>query len=140
VDVALVVQSHQDTSPALSRIGGTLEIGGNLAVTHIRRPFAMTDQADQTAEPTHSPSPLDPFLVRFLAVVDAGDTGFQPGPESDELAARLDVPRAFVDALFTSARTRGLLRPKYGRGNKIRWAVSPLGADFLRRDQGYQAS
>lgn len=48
------------------------------------------------------------------------------------LASRLDIPRAFVDALFTSARTRGLIKPMYGRGNKIRWAVSPVGEAIVR--------
>lgn len=85
------------------------------------------------SEPSTTTSPLDPFLRQFLALVDAGDLGFQPGPESDVLASRLELPRAFVDALFTSARTRGLLKPMYGRGNKIRWAVSPLGSQFLHR-------
>jgi hypothetical protein len=83
-------------------------------------------------QPSQSASPLDPFLVRFLAMVDASETGFQPGPESDALASRLDIPRAFVDALFTSARTRGLIKPMYGRGNKIRWTVSPIGEAFIR--------
>lgn len=87
---------------------------------------------DDMAHPPHSPSPLDPFLASFLAIVDASDTGFQPGPESDRIAARLDVPRAFVDTLFTSARTRGLLKPMYGRGAKVRWSVSPNGEELIR--------
>ncbi len=89
------------------------------------------------AQTSQSPSPLDPFLVQFLAMVDASETGFQPGPESDVLASRLDIPRAFVDALFTSARTRGLIKPMYGRGNKIRWAVSPIGEAIV---QGHSES
>ncbi len=84
------------------------------------------------AESSQSPSPLDPFMVTFLAIVDASENGFQPGPETSRLASRMDTQRAFVEALFTSARTRGLIRPMYGRGNKVRWAVSPLGEALMR--------
>ncbi len=84
------------------------------------------------AESPQSSSPLDPFLVKFLAIVESSENGFQPGPESSKLASRMDTQQAFVDALFTSARTRGLIKPMYGRGNKIRWAISPLGQEFLR--------
>lgn len=79
------------------------------------------------------PSPLDPFLSRFLDAVKGRDEGFQPGPESQELAEQLDLPRPFVDALFTSARMRGLLKPMYGRGSKIRWVLSPAGASLVTR-------
>ncbi|MBA3378023.1 MAG: hypothetical protein H0T93_04000 [Chloroflexia bacterium] len=82
--------------------------------------------------PPRSPSPLDPFLVQFLAIVDASEDGFQPGPASANLASRMGTQRAFVDALFTSARTRGLIKPMYGRGSKIWWTVSPVGEAFLR--------
>ncbi len=76
-------------------------------------------------------SPLDPFLREFLVIVDSNESGFQPGPQSAKLASRMGTPQAFVDALFTSARTRGLLKPMYGRGTKIRWGVSPRGRDFI---------
>lgn len=85
------------------------------------------------AEPSQPASPLDPFLVQFLVIVQSRQAGFQPGPESSEIAARLDLPRPFMDALFTSARTRGLLKPLYGRGKKVRWALSPVGEEFIRR-------
>ena len=78
-------------------------------------------------------SPLDPFLVRFLAAVQESGEGYQPGSETGQIARALDFQKAFVDALFTSARTRGLLKPQYGRGNKVRWTVSPAGADLLQR-------
>lgn len=83
----------------------------------------------------HAPrrSPLDPFLAQFLREVQTRDSGYQPGLESTEVAAALDVPRAFVNALFTSAQTRGLLKPIYGRGSTVRWAVSPTGHDLLNR-------
>jgi hypothetical protein len=85
--------------------------------------------------PHASESPLDPFLARFLHEVGASSDGFQPGAESKLMAQRLDVPLAFIDALFTSARTRGLLKPAYGRGSKIRWQLSPAGADLARTFQ-----
>ncbi len=84
------------------------------------------------AQPSRLPSPLDPYLAQFLAMVDATEAGFQPGPESANLASRMDIPREFVDALFTSARARGLIKPMYGRGNKVRWAVSPVGEALMR--------
>lgn len=84
------------------------------------------------AEETSSPSPLDPFLVQFLAIIERSESGFQPGPESIRMASRMDLPRPFIDALFTSARIRGLIKPMYGRGNKIRWAVSAVGQEFMR--------
>lgn len=80
-------------------------------------------------------SPLDPFLARFLAAVGDSPDGFQPGAESRELATRLDLPAPFIEALFTSARTRGLLKPAYGRGGKIRWSLSPTGEALARAAQ-----
>jgi hypothetical protein len=83
----------------------------------------------------HAPlhSPLDSYLARFLHEVGTRDGGYQPGLESMEVADALDVPRAFVNALFTSAQTRGLLKPIYGRGATVRWAVSPTGHDLVNR-------
>ena len=79
------------------------------------------------------PSPLDPFLARFLELVADRERGFTPGPESAKVAAVLDQPRAFVDMLFTSARMRGLIKPTYGRGNKAVWTVSPHGCELIER-------
>ncbi len=78
-------------------------------------------------------SPLDPFLVRFLSLLQTLEDGYQPGPETGELAISLDLPRAFVDALFTSARARGLVKPMYGRGSKIRWVISNSGDSLVAR-------
>jgi hypothetical protein len=77
-------------------------------------------------------SPLDPYLVQFLTAIHSLPDGYQPGPETSQVAADLDFPKAFVDALFTSARMRGLLKPQYGRGSKVRWTVSPAGAELVR--------
>jgi hypothetical protein len=71
--------------------------------------------------------------VRFLGLLQTMEDGYQPGPETRDLAVSLDLPRAFVDALFTSARARGLVKPMYGRGSKIRWATSKSGVSLIER-------
>lgn len=84
-------------------------------------------------------SPLDPFLVRFLAQVSELKEGFQPGPETQAIAAHLELPGAFIEGLFTSARMRGLLKPAYGRGSKIHWTVSTTGVQMIQ-DQALSGS
>lgn len=81
------------------------------------------------ARPFHSP--LDDFLVQFLVAIVQSERGFTPGQESSIIAKRLDVQREFVDTLYTSARTRGLLKPAYGRGSKVVWQVSPSGLSLI---------
>jgi hypothetical protein len=76
-------------------------------------------------------SPLDRFIASFLRAVRDLPNGYMPGPQSKTLAADLDMQREFVDALFTSARTRGLLKPAYGRGSRIHWKLSDSGLQFL---------
>lgn len=88
-------------------------------------------------QPLHSP--LDPFLGPFLREIKTRDNGFQPVLESAEVADALDVPRAFVNALFTSAQTRGLLKPIYGRASTVRWALSPTGQDLIDRIEHSQS-
>lgn len=78
-------------------------------------------------------SPLDTFLVRFLAAIAERETGFTPGQESTALATYLGMQRPFVDMLFTSARMRGLLKPAYGRGSKVVWHVSATGKAIIDR-------
>lgn len=78
-----------------------------------------------------SPSPLDDGLNLFLRHVRDIESGFNPGSQSDEAAAILDIPEAFVEALFTSARARGLVKPiPSGRG-RLRWTISAMGERFL---------
>ncbi len=78
-----------------------------------------------------SPSPLDASLRRLLTVVRQLGDGFTPGPQTANVARELDVPEAFIEALFVSARTRGLLKPIYlGRG-RSRWTVSATGDRFV---------
>lgn len=86
-----------------------------------------------------SPSPLDASLRRLLTVVRGLNDGFVPGAESSDVARALDVPEAFVEALFVSARTRGLLKPNYlGRG-RLRWTVSATGERFLENGEAQPA-
>ncbi|MBA2247518.1 MAG: hypothetical protein H0W23_05270 [Chloroflexia bacterium] len=88
-----------------------------------------------TASTPASPSPLDASLLRLLTVIRTLDEGFTPGPLTADVARALDVPEAFVDALFVSARTRGLLKPNYlGRG-RLRWAVSATGDRFVENGE-----
>ncbi len=78
-----------------------------------------------------SPSPLDEGLQLLLRHVRGLESGFSPGRLSREAAETLDIPEAFVEALFTSARTRGLLKPiPFGRGS-LRWTISATGERFL---------
>ena len=83
------------------------------------------------SERTVPASPLDRFLATFLQAVDQLPNGFLPGPQSRSLAADLSLQREFIDALFTSARTRGLLKPAYGRGSRVHWKLSDAGSEFL---------
>lgn len=79
-------------------------------------------------------SPLDRFLASFLVAVSEMSDGYLHSTASaKKLAAGLGMQREFVDALFTSARTRGLLKPAYGRGSRIHWKVSDHGAEFLSK-------
>lgn len=78
-------------------------------------------------------SPLDPFMAPFLVYIQGMESGFLPGAETRVLAAELALPEAFVEALFTSARMRGLLKPAFGRGNRPRWIIAPSGSDLVSR-------
>jgi hypothetical protein len=82
---------------------------------------------------TLTPSPLDPALRRLLEYVQTLDNGFTPGTQTTEVARELDVPEAFVEALFVSARTRGLLKPIYPGRGRLRWTVSATGDRMVER-------
>ena len=78
-----------------------------------------------------SPSPLDDGLRELLRHIRGTRSGFCPGRQTREAAAKLEIPEPFVEALFTSARTRGLLKPNpLGRG-KLMWTISATGERFL---------
>ena len=78
-------------------------------------------------------SPLDPFLDPFLRAIGALPEGYAPASHGKRVAAALDVPPAFAEALFASARARGLLEPyrvRQARG-RPRWRVSARGRRWL---------
>ncbi|MGC4108663.1 MAG: hypothetical protein QM753_20255 [Thermomicrobiales bacterium] len=87
-------------------------------------PFAMRPL------PEHRPSPLDDVMSRLLALLRHTPTGTRVSHAQD-LANRLDVPREFVEALFTSAQRRGLIKPLSVVKGKITWAITPLGNRLL---------
>ena len=85
-------------------------------------------------------SPLDAYLARFLAcLIDLPD-GFSPTGDATAVAQRVDVLPPFVDALFVSARTRGLIEPFRSRSSRgrYRWQISNRGRAWLsnRIDDG----
>jgi len=86
----------------------------------------------RTATP-QKPSPLDAFLRRFLRAVAAQERGFSPIGDAATTAAEMGCEPAFVDALFTSARARGLIEPLWGRGVRARnrWRLSARGDQWI---------
>jgi hypothetical protein len=79
------------------------------------------------------PSPLDPFLVDFLAWIVAHGGNFNPSPGLSAIAEERDWQPAFAEVLFTAARSRGLVHPvttRAGRG-KAAWQISPRGTHWL---------
>lgn len=80
--------------------------------------------------PAHRPSPLDDVMSRLLALLRHNPTGSRVN-HAAEIATHLEVPREFVDALFTSAQRRGLIKPLSAVKGKITWAITPLGDRLL---------
>ena len=78
-------------------------------------------------------SPLDPIMVVFLEYVQSLASGFAPGVQSREAASSAGVPDALIDAVFVSARTRGLIGRDFNAKprTRTRWIVSPRGRDFI---------
>lgn len=82
---------------------------------------------------TTRPSPLDPFLGPFLEEVARHPDGFSPISHGRRIAEERGWPLPFIEALFTSARTRGLIEPfrsPSSRG-RPRWRVSAAGQAWL---------
>ena len=81
----------------------------------------------------HVASPLDPFLRSFLGWIAAQNGGLNPTQGLKAVAEEFDWQPAFVEVLFTAARSRGLVQPVPARGSrsKIAWQVSPRGAEWL---------
>ena len=79
------------------------------------------------------PSPLDEVMTSFLGYVQSQSSGFVTGVQSRDAAAAVDVPEPLVDAIFVSARTRGLIGPDFNARGRTRWIVSRKGLAFLER-------
>src|SRR4051794_13393582 len=86
----------------------------------------------RTAAP-QVPSPLDPFLRAFLGWIIDQNGGLNPTQGLKTIAEEFDWQPAFVEVLFTAARSRGLLQPVPTRGSrsKLTWQVSPRGSEWL---------
>lgn len=79
------------------------------------------------------PSPLDPFLRPFLREVEGMADGYAPISGGTNVALALDWPSAFCEAIFASARGRGMIEPFRARGarGRPRWRVSTRGRLWL---------
>jgi hypothetical protein len=79
------------------------------------------------------PSPLDPFLRRFLVWIATLDGGLHPAQGLRAAAEEFDWQPDFVEVLFTAARSRGLVQPVFGKGARGRsaWQVSARGAAMI---------
>lgn len=93
--------------------------------------------ADPTRDPS-PPSPLDPFLRPFLRAVEGMADGYSPISGGSAVAADLGWPPAFSEAVFASARGRGMVEPYRARGarGRARWRVSSRGAAWLAAGEG----
>jgi hypothetical protein len=78
-----------------------------------------------------APSPLDGYLHTFLDYLDTLPAGFASSTTADVAAAAeaCNVSEPFIEALYTSASTRGLIEPFQPRGSRgrNRWRVSARG-------------
>jgi hypothetical protein len=77
---------------------------------------------------------LDHHIHAFLDYLDTLEGGFAPTTNTDVDAAAdaCHVAGPFIDALFTSARARGLIEPFQARGTRgrNRWRVSSRGKQW----------
>lgn len=78
-------------------------------------------------------SPLDPFLGPFLHQLDAQTGGYAPASHGAHVAAALGWAAPFAEAVFVSARARGLIEPYRGGGARARtrWALSARGRAWV---------
>lgn len=77
------------------------------------------------------PSPLDDALSRLLAILESGVNSPSTAKDVNEIAETMDVPAAFVQGLFLSARRRGLVRPESAGRGKVTWKVTGSGFALL---------
>lgn len=99
--------------------------------TSQRTRLPRTDAAKQSA-----PSPLDPYLRQVLTWAEAESRGFSQTAFATE-AESLGWQPAFADAVFTSARVRGLIGPFFGKGARGRslWQLSARGRAWLEANE-----
>jgi hypothetical protein len=79
------------------------------------------------------PSPLDAYLARFLGCLARYPDGYSPVADVEQVATECELDPAFAEALFVSARARGLIEPFRAKGAKgrYRWKVSGRGTKWL---------
>lgn len=89
---------------------------------------------DHATRPTPA-SPLDPFLGPFLRQIDELTGGYAPTSQGARVAAALGWAPAFAEAVFVSARARGLVEPYRGGGvrGRARWGLSARGRAWADR-------
>lgn len=69
-------------------------------------------------------------MSRLLALLRHQPTGSRI-THAQELSSHLEVPREFVEALFTTAQRRDLIKPLSVVKGKITWAITPIGDRLL---------
>jgi hypothetical protein len=89
---------------------------------------------DHATRPTPA-SPLDPFLGPFLRQIAELTGGYAPASHGARVAASLGWAPAFAEAVFVSARARGLVEPYRGGGARARarWGLSARGRAWADR-------
>ena len=97
--------------PAANRCTIGLTVTGNDVVARHGKKVGQTmiDQRSSTRGSSATRSPLDPFVGPFLRYVATLSDGYAPSSHGRVIADQLDWPPAFVEAVFASARVRGLL-------------------------------
>ena len=92
----------------------------------------MVTAFPETLRPT-PPSPLDPFLATFLRWIEERPGGCAPAGQGPTVGIALGWQPAFGEAIFVSARVRGLIEPVHSRGagTRNRWQLTVRGRSWL---------
>jgi hypothetical protein len=79
-------------------------------------------------------SPFDPYLYRMLAWGAQQPSGFSHPAVISAMVDEAGWHAAFAEAVFTSARVRGLIGPHYGTRSRGRvyWEVSRKGGVWFQ--------
>ena len=104
---------------------GTIRFGEGLSSSRIADWICHGDRFPETLRPT-PPSPLDPFLATFLRWIEERPGGCAPAGQGPTVGIALGWQPAFGEAIFVSARVRGLIEagPPPGRRDE-----KPLATD-----------